>query len=281
MSQKNQNSIMLISESQQNEYRKKYNPDGSKLRDYQLGMLDILKYIDSICKEHNISYWLSSGTCLGAVRHGGFIPWDDDVDIEMLKPDYDKLIKILSNQHKNILDFCLQNNSNDPLFIYDFSKVRNQNVPFDEWLPLAKYYKHKGLFIDIVKLEESNSKTLHYICGRLRVLEYHILNFTIKKCHFFIKPALFLHKLNNVFFAMIRPLDRIGAKGQLRHTLGVTFTKHRNINDIFPLRRMAFEDIELPVPNDYHNYLTKIYGDYTKIIIGMSHLSVSNNYKKN
>ncbi len=78
---------MMISESQQKYYREKYNPDGSRLRCLQLGMLEILKYIDKVCSENNISYWLSSGTCLGAVRHGGFIPWDDDVDIEMLRPD--------------------------------------------------------------------------------------------------------------------------------------------------------------------------------------------------
>ena len=66
------------------ELRQRYNPEGSLLRRHQLRMLEILKEIDRICQKHRIDYWLSSGTLLGAVRHGGFIPWDDDLDIEMV-----------------------------------------------------------------------------------------------------------------------------------------------------------------------------------------------------
>lgn len=84
----------MIDFKTQEALRAKFNPDGSNLRKMQLRMLDMLKYIDKICREHNIKYWLSSGTCLGAVRHGGFIPWDDDCDIELLRKDYKKLIKI-------------------------------------------------------------------------------------------------------------------------------------------------------------------------------------------
>ena len=74
----------MITDTLQNELRERYNPNGSTLRKQQLRMLEMLQYIDSVCKKHNIRYWLCSGTLLGAVRHGGFIPWDDDVDIEML-----------------------------------------------------------------------------------------------------------------------------------------------------------------------------------------------------
>lgn len=95
----------MIDPKLQSELRAKYNPDGSNLRKMQLRMLEMLKYIDSICRENDIKYWLSSGTCLGAVRHGGFIPWDDDADIEMLASDYRKLEKILRSSSR---DFVLQ-----------------------------------------------------------------------------------------------------------------------------------------------------------------------------
>ena len=73
----------MIDAKVQSQLRERFNPDGSMLRRQQLRMLEILLHIDRVCAEHNIKYWLSSGTLLGAMRHGGFIPWDDDLDIEM------------------------------------------------------------------------------------------------------------------------------------------------------------------------------------------------------
>lgn len=63
------------------ELRKRFNPDGSLLRRQQLRMLELLEVIDVICRKHQIPYWLSSGTLIGAARHKGFIPWDDDRSI--------------------------------------------------------------------------------------------------------------------------------------------------------------------------------------------------------
>lgn len=75
----------MISDTENEKLREKFNPDGSTLRRQQLRMIELLDYVDSVCKENNIKYWISSGTLLGAVRHEGFIPWDDDLDIEMLE----------------------------------------------------------------------------------------------------------------------------------------------------------------------------------------------------
>ena len=66
----------MIEEKVHEQLRCQYNPDGSPLRELQLRMLEMLKCVDSICEKHNIRYWLSYGTLLGAVRHGGFIPWE-------------------------------------------------------------------------------------------------------------------------------------------------------------------------------------------------------------
>ena len=76
------------------ELRERFNPDGSLLRRQQLRMLELLEAVDLVCKKYDIPYWLSSGTLIGAVRHQGFIPWDDDLDIEMLREDYLRLMKV-------------------------------------------------------------------------------------------------------------------------------------------------------------------------------------------
>jgi len=73
------------------ELREKYNPDGSELRHAQLRMLEMLSFLDKVCTENKITYWIDDGTLLGAVRHGGFIPWDDDVDVAMPLDDYSGL----------------------------------------------------------------------------------------------------------------------------------------------------------------------------------------------
>lgn len=73
----------MLDKATQEQLRVKYNPDGSLLRNAQLRMLEILIDFDRVCRKHDIKYWLSSGTLLGAVRHGGFIPWDDDLDVDL------------------------------------------------------------------------------------------------------------------------------------------------------------------------------------------------------
>ena len=85
------------------ELRKRFNPDGSLLRRQQLRMLELLEVIDVICRKHQIPYWLSSGTLIGAARHKGFIPWDDDLDIEMLRSDYLRLLKFFLKNFRTIL----------------------------------------------------------------------------------------------------------------------------------------------------------------------------------
>ena len=79
----------MIDQKIHNELRKQYNPDGSALRNLQEGLLDILVNFDSFCRAKGLSYSVSYGTMLGAIRHHGFIPWDDDVDTMMTRKEWD------------------------------------------------------------------------------------------------------------------------------------------------------------------------------------------------
>ena len=109
------------------------------LRDAQIIMLNILKEIDKICKKHNLIYFLDGGTLLGAVRHKGFIPWDDDVDIGMPREDYRKFLKIAQKELPDYL--FLQTFETDKYYdIYQVpSKVRdNRTLIFEHNVPKNK-----------------------------------------------------------------------------------------------------------------------------------------------
>lgn len=125
------------------ELRKRFNPDGSLLRRQQLRMLELLEVIDVICRKHQIPYWLSSGTLIGAARHKGFIPWDDDLDIEMLRSDYLRLLKVLPQELPDNL--ALQTNETDPNYIFIYGKLRDKDShleetnSYDRIFPLYRY----------------------------------------------------------------------------------------------------------------------------------------------
>ena len=97
-----------------------------KLDELKKIQLDILVFIDDFCEKNNINYWIDCGTLLGAVRHKGYIPWDDDIDIGMLREDYDKFMKIFNN--------CC-NNSKYKFISYETDK--NWPFPFGKVLDIT------------------------------------------------------------------------------------------------------------------------------------------------
>lgn len=121
-----------------------------KLKDLQKSQIEILKEIDSVCKKNNLQYSLYAGTLLGAVRHKGFIPWDDDLDICMSRENYNKFLEIWKDEDHP--GFLIQNKENAPGFSQSFTKIRKDHTTFwqkDE--PNDQY--HLGIFVDIFPID--------------------------------------------------------------------------------------------------------------------------------
>ena len=97
----------------------------NKLRKLQLIQTEMLEVVDVFCKKHNIPYSLYAGTLLGAVRHQGFIPWDDDLDICMSRENYNRFIELWTKEKPK--GYILQNKETDPEFTQSFTKIRKEN----------------------------------------------------------------------------------------------------------------------------------------------------------
>ncbi len=135
------------------------------LRKVQLTELEIAKEIKRVCEENGIRYFLYRGTLLGAVRHQGFIPWDDDMDFGMLRPDYEKFCRIAPEKLGK--DFCFQNWHTDKNYALPFGKVRKRGTVFVE----AKCARlpENGIYIDIYPLDYApeGEKERKVLAGKL------------------------------------------------------------------------------------------------------------------
>jgi lipopolysaccharide cholinephosphotransferase len=112
--------------------------------------LKILKYVDEICSKNNIKYYLIGGTLLGAIRHRGFIPWDDDIDIVMFREDYNKFIE-LTNNRSDV--YFIQNFMTDSSYTRYITKIRLNGTSFVE-KGVKDLSMHHGIFIDIFPLDK-------------------------------------------------------------------------------------------------------------------------------
>lgn len=142
-----------------------------ELRKLQLTQLEILKEIDRICQEYGISYSLYAGTLLGAVRHQGFIPWDDDLDICMSRSEYNRFLQIWEKVKPE--GYMLQNKENSPDFTQSFSKIRKLNTTYQMKVDFGKKY-YQGIFVDIFPIDRFPEGKLQQLRFRIDCMLYQL-----------------------------------------------------------------------------------------------------------
>ena len=216
----------------------------------------LMLFMDNVCSKHGIEYWLDYGTCLGSVRHGGFIPWDDDLDVGMLRKDYILFINVIQDE---IELAGLEN-------VFALMKQSKHKIPRDRWIQLKYIYPgYQGSFstIDVFPYDfitEWNDETIEddfqksrnkYYDQKLKGIDnktiyteyYDELNLNLDRQDYFIPGIENVRGKVNLYSFVILKTD-----------------------NYFPLKKLSFGPLKLPVPNDTDSYLTNIYGkSYFKI----------------
>lgn len=238
--------------------------DPKVLRKAQLIMFDMLIEFDAICKKYELQYWLDSGTLLGAVRHQGFIPWDDDIDLSMPVEDYNKFLKIAQSELSNEIFF--QTSQTDNNFKFDYIKLRSNKASIVEFHEKDKSIAyHQGVFVDIfpmlaIENTEANKKLYDSTLKEIRDVSSTSLHTPDGKDDP-VKRAVLIASLKQRHQGWKIDKSKVIYGGEMPD-VAAWF----DIEKVFPLTIMEFEGLSFPVPNNPSHYLDAIYSfDYRQL----------------
>lgn len=243
-----------------------------KLHDVEIEILD--EFV-RICDIYNLDYFLVGGTLLGAVRHNGFIPWDDDIDVAMPRKDYEKFLEIVNKELNE--KYMIDNKNTNPKYYLNFTKIRKKNTIFEQDFQV-NYDGPKGIWIDVFPLDEANSlnniltpiqkkinniifRTVHYKNGFILGKKYNVFKKILGKITF-LKNTTLLNFQDNV----LKLQDNKG--GNYILNLASSYDYKKEIfekNVYFPATELTFEGKNYRVPNQYKRVLEQVYGDYMQL----------------
>lgn len=250
----------------------------SELRLMQLIILTALIELIRLCKILNLNFYSIAGTLLGAFRHGGFIPWDSDLDVAMMREDYEIFIK-KANEHIDD-KFIVQSDFNDKNNRTSFARIRVKNTFINEKNNMPNQ-NFNGFYIDIFPIDKIDKKpnTLSIIFHKFIKILIRIKAYKSGKKYSSTKFRSFIgFLLNAAFFAVPKKgLDNYIDSYMKRHYASDTglITNYNSKYGIkkqtmsrliySPPKKYIFEGIEIPIPNKSESWLIRIYGDYMKM----------------
>lgn len=241
-----------------------------RLRQAQLKMLGMLQVVDDICQKHELDYWLEGGTLLGAMRHQGFIPWDDDLDISMPRASFEKFMRLAPKEIPESM--WLQTVKTDPGY-FNFLvplKIRDRDSRFLEMHETGDEPYQQGIFIDVFVYDamptDPKKRKLYKLMAKkiLRLLRHKYTSIAMGHhprlyaaiSHLFPK-ALLENQLNEII---------LKSNTSNSHYMGYGYdcvnTNLVSYDDIYPLKRTTFETGQFNIANKAEIILNQLYKDY-------------------
>lgn len=237
--------------------------------------LELLEKLDEVCKKNNLKYFGDSGTLLGAVRHKGFIPWDDDIDVVMLREDYDKLIEIGNKEFNH--PFFLQSAYSDKGYYREHAQLRNSNTSGILTYEGNSVEFNQGIFLDIFPLDEISSNAIE---RGLKCLKINIYRKIFKLM--FLKDGKSISKPKKIIKNLIKKIFRrenyIKMYKKYENTCKNVIFKSGTVDKVSYTKKLKeykyipkeyfndeinieFENTIIPIPKEYDNILKKYFGN--------------------
>ena len=246
----------------------------------QYKMLDILKHFISICEKYDLKYWCSDGSCLGALRHHGFIPWDDDLDVIMPRQDYEQLWR-LYGEKINSSKYKLCRTTFDKNYHHRVMQLVDLETTFINRRSVNEDIEH-GVYIDIIPLDAVPKGKFRKVMQRINAIIYSVYNIQCRPEFNGGKLMGIMGVGTTIMLALVRSKRHrylLWKKAEKRMTkynwdsvteVGViTSTFHELITPFpkewFGNRKELFENIQISVPSHAEDYCTALYGNFMEL----------------
>lgn len=233
------------------------------IRKAQARLLEMAIQIRNVLELHDIPHMITYGTLLGAVRHGGFIPWDDDFDFYIIGEQYEAAIEYLRSELPN--DIFIEDDKSEPLYFHGWAHAKDTGTVAECTLfPQDNLYKHHGLCVDLYRA--FNIKKSY---DKLNRLNAHVAYLRRKVDKNIMTEEDFEQKMESIMTQLVKEEERV-SKIDLEHDEDMVgfisvFNDSMLFDDIFPLKKYDFEGTYFWGPQNADKLLTSCYGDYMKL----------------